>query len=311
MLIFTGWRNLMRSLLITSLAPLALASPASFADERATELLIRTDDIGMSHSVNMALREFMRTGLRFSATIMVPCPWFQEAAEMLRDNPNVSVGIHLTLNSEWTHYRWGPVLGASAVPSLVDENGYFFPTGEQLRSNGMKLDEVEAELRAQIEQALRAGLDVEFLDYHMLTAVSTPGLRTVVEKLAKEYDLALSRYFGEPSLSLWDVEPDRKLSTLLQSMNELHAGKTNLLVIHLGLETDEMRAMIDANNPNDPYRVAQHRYAELQAVTSPAFLEAIRSQGLHVVTYGDLARRGEPMSAPAEFGYSMDEGVED
>jgi predicted glycoside hydrolase/deacetylase ChbG (UPF0249 family) len=302
---------MMRSLLISSLASLALVSPASFAEEHATELLIRTDDIGMSHSVNMALREFMRTGLRFSATVMVPCPWFLEAAEALRDNPNVSVGIHLTLNSEWSHYRWGPVLGASAVPSLVDKNGYFFPTGELLRSNGMKLDEVEAELRAQIEQALRAGLDVEFLDYHMLTAVSTPGLQAVVESLAKEYDLALSRYFGEPSLSLWDVEPDQKLSTLLKTMNELHAGKTNLLVIHLGLDTEEMRALIDANNPDDPYRVARHRYAELKAVTSPAFLEAIRLKGLRVVTYGDLARRGDPMSAPEEFGYSMAEQADE
>ena len=302
-----GWRNPMRSLLIPFLASLALASPCSFADERRTELLIRTDDIGMSRAVNTAMREFMRTGLRFSASVMVPCPWFLDAAEALRDNPNVSVGIHLTLNSEWSHYRWGPVLGASAVPSLVDENGYFFPTGDQLRNNDMKLDEVEVELRAQIEQALRAGLDVEFLDYHMLTAVSTPGLRSVVEKLAKDYDLALSRYFGEPSLSLWDVEPDRKLSTLLATMDELHAGKTNLLVLHLGLETDEMKAMIDANNPDDPYRVAQHRNAELEAATAPAFLEAVRSKGLRVVTYGDLARRGDPMSAPEEFGYSMEQ----
>ena len=122
----------MRVLLISTLASFALASSGGFAAERDTELLIRTDDIGMSRTVNLAMREFMRTGLRFSASVMVPCPWFQDAAEALRDNPNVSVGIHLTLNSEWSHYRWGPVLGASAVPSLVDENGYFFPTGAQL-----------------------------------------------------------------------------------------------------------------------------------------------------------------------------------
>jgi predicted glycoside hydrolase/deacetylase ChbG (UPF0249 family) len=297
----------MRTLLLSTLVTFALASPGGFAAERPTELLIRTDDIGMSRTVNLAMREFMRTGLRFSASVMVPCPWFQDAAEALRDNPNVSVGIHLTLNSEWSHYRWGPVLGASAVPSLVDENGYFFPTGAQLRANGMKLDEVEAELRAQIEQALRAGLDVEYLDYHMLTAVSTPGLRSVVESLAEEYDLALSRYFGEPSRSLWDVDPDRKLSTLLETLNELRPGQTNLLVFHLGLETEEMKAMIDANNPADPYRVAQHRHAELEAATSSLFLDAVRAKGLRVVTYGDLARRGDPMSVPAEFGYSMEE----
>jgi predicted glycoside hydrolase/deacetylase ChbG (UPF0249 family) len=71
----------------------------------------------------------------------------------------------------------------------------------------MRLADVEAELRAQIEQAQRAGLKLDFLDYHMLTAVRTPQLRSVVDQLAVEFELGVSHFFGEPSLSLRDVAP--------------------------------------------------------------------------------------------------------
>ncbi len=286
----------------------ALSACASAA-EPVPELLIRTDDIGMNHTVNDALRQFIRSGVPFSATVMTPCPWFSEAAKILRDNPQVSVGIHLTLNSEWADYRWGPVLGASAVPTLVDDNGWFFHTGAELLANDADLDEVEAELRAQIRRALDAGLEVDFLDYHMLTAVSTPGLRDVVEKLAAEFGVGLSHYFGEPSASLWDVEPGQKLVTLLDVVARARPGTPTLLVMHLGLETPEMNALVDANNPADPYRVAKHRAAELDAISSPAFQRAVEEREVRFVTYGDLLERHgqDGMRRPAGVGYSMGE----
>jgi len=245
--------------------------------------------------------------------VMVPCPWFDEAAGILRDNPQVSVGIHLTLNSEWADYRWGPVLGATAVPSLVDANGRFFPTAAQLIDHGPDLGEVEAELRAQVEVALSAGLDVDYLDYHMLTATSTPEMLQIVETIARDYGLGLSRYFGEPSLSLWDVEPDRKLVTLLDYARRAGGDRPNLLVIHLGLETPEMNALIDANNPADPYRVARHRQAELDAITSPAFLPMAEQPGIRFVTYADLVERYglDAMSVPDDFSYSASGQTDD
>src|SRR5215218_6954526 len=91
-------------------------------------VLIRCDDIGMCHSVNVAAKQALETGIPVSMSVMVPCPWFTEAAEMLKKYPNVSIGIHLTLNSEWKQYRWGPVAGAGSVPSLVDSFGNFFPS---------------------------------------------------------------------------------------------------------------------------------------------------------------------------------------
>src|ERR1700761_3441215 len=89
------------------------------------KLLLRLDDIGMNHSVNMAVEKMAETGLPFSASVQFACPWYQEAVEILKKYPQVSVGVLLTLTSEWKNYRWGPVTGRTAVPSLVDSDGYF------------------------------------------------------------------------------------------------------------------------------------------------------------------------------------------
>ena len=91
-------------------------------------------------------------------------------------------------------------------------------------------------------------------------------------------------------------------------VDSLEDGRETLLVMHLGLETPEMRALVDVNNPRDPYRAAQHRQAELQALTSAAFLRAVEERGIGFVTYRDLVeRRGlEAMRRPEDTGYSMD-----
>lgn len=287
---------------------MTLASVAAEPEDGA-ELVIRCDDVGMCHSVNMAIRKLIASGIPFSASVMIACPWYREAVEILRDQPQVSVGIHLTLNSEWEHYKWGPVLGANEVPTLVDEHGHFYSTEADFSAAGVDLREVERELRAQIERARQAGLEIDYLDYHMLTAVSTPELRTVVEGLAREYGLGLAMYFGERSASLWDVAPESKLSTLLQIVDQVRPGPPNLLVMHLGIEDPELTALIDLNNPSDPYRVARHRHAELEALTSPAFARAITERGIEMVTYRDVIDRlgldsmTRPEGAP---GYSME-----
>src|ERR1700748_3024296 len=131
------------------------------------QLLIRLDDIGMNHSVNMALQKMAETGFPISASVQFACPWYQEAVDILRKNPQIAVGVHLTLTSEWKYYRWGPVLGQTAVPSLVDSAGYFYQSTRAFASSGYKLDEVEKELSAQIERALRTGLTITYIDPHM------------------------------------------------------------------------------------------------------------------------------------------------
>src|SRR5260370_16823673 len=132
-----------------------------------------------------------------SASVLFVCPWYQEAVETLRRSPRISVGVHLALNSEWKGYRWGPVLGKEAVPTLVDSVGYFTSSTERFLALHYDLGEVERELSAQVERAVRSSLPIDYVDYHMGTAVATPEFRAVVDRIAHKYDLGISPYFGE------------------------------------------------------------------------------------------------------------------
>ena len=248
-------------------------------------LLFRLDDIGMCHSVNMAAKEVLETRMPVSMSVMVPCPWFTEAVELLKQYPHVSVGIHLTLNSEWKNYRWGPVAGVTMVPSLVDSLGHFFPSRSKLFANNPKLEEIETELRAQIEKALKAGLKLDYLDYHMGAAMQTLETRAIVEKLAAEYNLAISRYYDEVDVEGGYAAPvANKLDTLLKKLTNLQPGGTKLLVVHIGLDEPEMAAMEDLN-PSGPKDMSKHRQAELRALLSLPFQELIYNDRYRIVNY--------------------------
>jgi len=268
-------------------------------------LLIRCDDIGMSHGVNIAAKELIDAGLKFSASVMVPCSWFDEAVDILKDAHQVSVGIHLTLNAEWKNYRWGPVAGVSAVPSLVDSVGYFFPSRALFFANNPKLDEVELELRSQIEKALKAGLKISYLDYHMGTAVDNIDMRKIVEKLAAEYGLAISRYFGEVDMeSMYSVDIEGKENHLLKTLDELKQDQINLLVCHIAKDNDEMKAMIDLN-PFGLKEMSRHRESELNALLSVIRNDEFRKRGITLINYNDLINEKglDSMKSPVDSGY--------
>ena len=150
----------------------SLAARLGFgADERIA--VVHCDDIGMCHAANEGAFEALANGPATCGSVMVPCPWFRAAAERAREAGDLDLGVHLTLNSEWAHYRWGPVLGASAVPSLVDAEGCL-PRGVDALLARARPDEVERELRAQLERALEAGIDVTHIDAHMGAALLPP-----------------------------------------------------------------------------------------------------------------------------------------
>ena len=248
-------------------------------------LLIRCDDIGMCHSVNMAAKEVLETGIPVSMSVMVPCPWFAEGAELLKQYPNVSVGIHLTLNAEWKQYRWGPVTGGAVVPSLVDSLGYFFPSRSALFGNNPKLVEIEMELRSQIQKALRAGLKIDYLDYHMGAAMQTLETRAIVEKLAAEFNVAISRYYDEVDVEGGYAAPvENKLDTLSTKVRSLTPGGIKLLVFHLGLDTPEMSALEDLNTFGLK-EMSKHRQGELKALVSPDFQKLLRDPKYRLVNY--------------------------
>lgn len=251
-------------------------------------LMIRTDDIGMSHSVNTAVSKLLDTGYPVSVSVMFACPWYQEAVAILKEYENTSIGIHLTLNSEWEHYRWGPVTGREAVPSLVDENGYFFHSSSTLYENQPNRAELEKELRAQIERALASGLDIDYVDYHMGTAMGDPMFREVTENLAKEYELGLWGYFGSSEFyDHYRASPEDKIDSLVTMMNRVEPGYS-YLVTHVGIDNAELGAMKDMNNSSPLASMSANRQGELDALTSEAFAKALKDNNIKLVTFGDL-----------------------
>jgi predicted glycoside hydrolase/deacetylase ChbG (UPF0249 family) len=251
-------------------------------------LVIRTDDAGMSHSVNMALEKLIASGLPVSVSVMFPTPWYQETVDILKRHPEVSVGIHLTLNSEWKNYRWGPVLGRTAVPSLVDADGYFFPSADALYQNHPDIKQVEAELRAQIDRALHSGIKIDYVDYHMGTVMRYPEFRDLTERLAREYGLGMSRYFGEASHDpQYAAAPSNKTDSLLAMVNRLQP-RFNLVVTHVGIDNEELGALLDMNTSDPLPDMSKNRQGELNALTSQRFKDALTARGVKLLTYRQL-----------------------
>jgi len=278
------------------LATLAAPLAAHAQTRGAPEVLLRLDDVGMNHSVNTAIERVAKTGLPFSVSVMFASLWYKEAAEMLKKYPHVTVGVHLVLNSEWRNYRWGPVLGKTGVPSLVDSVGYFLPSVREFLASKYDLGEVERELDAQMQRAVGSGLKITYVDYHMGTAVSTPQLRAIVERIAQKYHVGISRYYGEVSNTLFDTPIDAKKTELITRLGRSDAARTNLWVLHVAERTPEMDVLFDRNDASQNTAagvplVAQHRQAELDAVLSPELAGLVKSNKVKLVTYEQVITR--------------------
>lgn len=168
-------------------------------------VVIHADDLGMSHGANAAFAELWDMGTVTSGSVMVPCPWFPELAGIARANPSMDLGVHLTLTSEMKGYRWRPLTRPGASAGLTDADGFFHPDVPTLRARADPFA-VEAELRAQIEAALSAGIDVTHLDDHM-GAVLAPEFADLYARLAAEFGVPplfckdLSAYGGQHNMA--------------------------------------------------------------------------------------------------------------
>ena len=262
------------------------------AEPSEIRLIVRADDIGSSHAANLACIRSYREGIARSVEVMVPAPWFNEAVDMLRENPDLDVGVHLTLTSEWHNCNWGPVTEA---PSLVNAQGHFYATTRRRRDSGPggfldadpKLDEVERELRAQIELAVDRIANVTHLSCHMGTASATPELRALVERLAAEYKLPLrpGDAKGAPRFGGKGTTIQQKEDNLAGILENLEPGLW-LIVEHPGLDTPEMRAIGHPGYEN----VAEDRQGVTQAFTSARVKAVIQRRGIRLISYGDLYR---------------------
>jgi predicted glycoside hydrolase/deacetylase ChbG (UPF0249 family) len=180
------------------------------------------------------------------------------------------------------------VLGRSAVPTLVDADGYFFPSSEALYRNHPDLKEIEKELRAQIERARRSGLRIDYVDYHMGTAVRYPEFREITERLAREFGLGMAGYFGETSHDpqYW-APPQNKADSLVAMIDRLQPA-FNVVVTHVGIDDAELGALLDMNTDGPLPEMSKNRQGELDALTSQRFGEALKERRVRLLTYRQL-----------------------
>ncbi len=143
-------------------------------------VIIHTDDIGMCHASVQAFKDLWAFGTITSGAVMVPCPWFPAVAQMCRENPEMDMGVHATLNAEWDAYRWSPVSTREPGSGLMDEAGYFHQWHQAVYDNA-KPEEVEKEVNVQIERALAAGIDVTHIDSHMGTIMNPLFIQSYIQ----------------------------------------------------------------------------------------------------------------------------------
>jgi chitin disaccharide deacetylase len=151
-------------------------------------LIIHADDLGVAHSKNSASTSAWEKGGINSASIMVPTPWFSEIANYARKNPEFDLGLHLTLTAEWDFYKWNGVLPSTEIPSLVNDQDYFYASVAEVVQNGDPA-EVEKEIRAQIERAIDFGIQPTHLDSHMGTLFAHPNFFDAYLKAGQEYQI--------------------------------------------------------------------------------------------------------------------------
>lgn len=254
--------------------------------EEPIRLIVRGDDFGMTHACNMAVKKSFEEGILTCSSLLVIAPWFEEAVRMSRENPDWCIGVHLSLNGEWRDYRWKPVLPVAEVPSLVDEDGYFYQTEEAFLAACPSLEEVEKELRAQVKLAIERGVDAQYIDTHMGTARATPELLAIVERISNDYGLPISQGYEGDRLSIYEVPYQQKEKALADQLKLLGPGLW-LLVVHPGLDTPEQRALVDAN-PEGLKNVAANRAAVTRALTSRRIKKIVRQRNIQLTDYREL-----------------------
>jgi chitin disaccharide deacetylase len=258
--------------------------------ENEIRLLVRVDDIGSFHAANLACTETYKNGIAQSVELMAPCTWFLEATKMLNENPGFDVGIHLTITSEWSNVKWRPL---THCPGLVDDDGYFFPmvwkndnfpTGSSIQESDWKLDEIEQELRAQIEVSLKHVPYISHLSTHMGFTGLDPKIAALVDKLAKEYKLEVNmedvkRFSG---WSRDDAYEDR-IDKFCENLEKLMPGEY-LYVEHPGYNVEEMKSVGHKGYEN----VSIDREWVTRVLSSEKVKETINKKGIKLISYKDL-----------------------
>jgi hypothetical protein len=253
--------------------------------EARIHLITRGDDLGTNHSANVAILEAYKKGILRNASVMIPCPAVEEAAEMFADESGICIGLHSTMNAEWDSVRWGPVLPPERVPSLVDGKGHFFQNVRALGENDPDIDEVFIELQAQLDRARALGFDIKYIDRHMGWSRAVDGLDERFERWCEREGIFHNHDYHR-ALPRVDVGGDR-VEQVIAALQAAEPGQY-YLVGHPAYDNEEMRALGHKGFPGE--RVGSEREWERLMFMDPRIVRYCRENGVVPIRY-DRAER--------------------
>ncbi len=254
----------------------------SDSNEPDVFLVIRGDDMGFSKAANDACIEAYKTGILTSTEVIVPGPYFEEAAQLLRDNPGLDVGVHLTLTAEWENLKWGPVTGSADV---ANASGDFPPSTEEFLLLNAPLDDVEAELRKQIELCLEKIPHTSHLSYHMGTPLANGALTDIVEKLSAEFNLPMGPAGNTQYLSMWGEPYENKETYFMNMLKGLDPGMY-VFVCHPAFDNEETQGIIGAGADANVH-MAEHRQTIKNILCSENAKKEIKANNIQLISYKD------------------------
>ena len=266
-------------------------------------LLIMGDDVGVSHAADLASFTALNQGAITSGTVMATSPWLTEIGQYAKQHPDISLGVHLVLSSEYNTYRWGPVAPKDQVPSLLDPDGYLWAHGSDTISHA-KLDDLERELRAQIDRALHFGIHPDFVDSHQRALMSNQQVFELYMKVAHDYNLPFlvgrDKATGGAFVSLLSDKDFAVDSVIVipsttpsqdwmgfytRAVKALKPGLYQLYV-HLAFDGEEAEAIsVDHTGYG-----AAWRQRDFSVMTSPEFKKALEENHVILVSWKDLKR---------------------
>lgn len=310
-------------IVLTALTILTLAGSRAFAAEPtyaeklgwpagSRVVIFHVDDAGMSHDSNVGTIEAMEQGVATSTSVMFPCPWVVEFAEYAKKHPDVDMGIHCTLTSEWSVYRWGAVAGKPAVPGLTDPEGALWRSPRDVVAHATP-DEVEKELRAQLDRCLTLGLKPTHLDTHMGTVYDSPEFMERYIKVGAENGIPVMAPGGHATFL---IAESPEMAPMIKSLGEkvwaaglpvlddLHTGygcknaadkKAQVLEFLRTVKPGVTQFIVHCTRPSE---IFQHisgsggmRLAELEALTSPEVKKAVKDEKIILTTWRELKQR--------------------
>jgi chitin disaccharide deacetylase len=329
------------NLLIIILIPfflLAQSPDSTYADrlgfpKGARVLILHVDDAGMSFDSNDGAEMALTKGVSTSVSVMMPCPWVPGFIEFLKKHPEIDAGLHLTLTSEWDAYRWGPLSGKRNVPGLVDSGGYFWSNVSEVLKHA-SANEVEIELKAQLEKALSMGFVPTHLDTHMGTVYASPEFLTRYIGLGLKNNIPVMLPGGADELMQAETKlPDATIAELrllgkqiwyagLPVLDDLHNSSYDW-VIPADIAADDKKLndfktkkyieaiktlkpgltlmLMHCTNPGPEFKyitsTGPTRKGDLLAMMNPKFKKALADEGIILTTWREVKRRRDKIVA--------------